>query len=104
MFILIQSVFRLVFSLLPFVEIIFLSYVLGYSFGSFPLSLVIFLFLLLATFLHSGIAKSVAWGMLGFVLFSVNMKAGFFAGFLFALFFGVLRYVVHKIRRRWKSS
>lgn len=54
--------------LLPFIEAIFLSFVLGRIFNSLSLTVIIFIILVVSMFFWDTFIKVLAWGLYGFLL------------------------------------
>ncbi|SEN55468.1 hypothetical protein [Lihuaxuella thermophila] len=91
-----SAVFKLISSLLPFLEIVFISFFVSYPLQSSAVPIIVFIVLFIGTFFWLSLSLSVGWGLLGFLLFYVDLNAGWITGILMALVFAAVRFLLWK--------
>ncbi len=104
LFRLFSALFKLVSSLMPFLEIVFISFFISYPLQSSAASIIVLIVLFVGCFFWLSLTLSVGWAFLGFLLVYVDLNAGVIAGIIMALIFGGIRFLLWKgvgmIRKR----
>lgn len=94
-----KAIFHLLRSIILFIEIAFISYVVGSSIQSTSLMVIAFVVLCGLVFLSAALTISFAWAVLGLTLFHFSMDQNLLTSMMIAVIFGIIRFGVWHARR-----
>jgi hypothetical protein len=87
-------------SVFPFIEVIFLSFVIGIALGSSATAIVVFLFLIVTVYLWSSLILSIGWAVSTILILGhliPNQSVVF--QIIFGLIIGGIRFVIMKVTK-----
>jgi hypothetical protein len=94
MFKMFKAIFNLLRSIILFIEIAFISYVVGSAIQSTSFMVISFAVLCGLIFLSASITISVAWAVLGFAVFHFDMGQNMLTSVMAAIIIGLLRLAI----------
>ncbi|MBA4603783.1 hypothetical protein [Thermoactinomyces mirandus] len=97
---LLKAIFGFFTSLIPFIETLFLSFVIGRYLHSTSLSIVIFIALIFTSFIWHSLFKAIAWAVMVYLMVTVSQSSGVVFAVILAVVVGGIRFVLEKIIRR----
>ncbi|KPC69382.1 hypothetical protein ADL26_19010 [Thermoactinomyces vulgaris] len=97
MFNMFKAIFHLFRSVILFVEVAFISYVVGSSIQSTSLMVISFVVFCALLFWSAILSISIAWVVLGFSMFHFHMDQNILTSAVAAVIMGLLRLVVWKL-------
>ncbi len=97
---LLRAIFGFFTSLIPFIETLFLSFVIGRHMHSTSLSIIIFVVLVITSFIWHSLFKSIAWAVMIYLMVIGSHSSGTGFAVTLAIVVGVVRFALEKIIRR----
>ncbi|MGA8941219.1 MAG: hypothetical protein WB502_00635 [Thermoactinomyces sp.] len=97
---LIKAIFGFFTSLIPFIETLFLAFVIGRYVQSTSLSIIIFIALVVTSFIWHSLFKSIAWAVMVYLMVMASQSSGAAFALILAVVVGTIRFVLEKMVRR----
>lgn len=97
---LLKAIFSFFTSLVPFIETLFLAFVIGRYVHSTSLSIIIFIALIITSFIWHSMFKSIAWAVMVYLMVMGSHSSGVTFAVILAIVVGVIRFGLEKLVRR----
>lgn len=97
---LIKAIFGLFANLIPFIETLFLTFVIARYLESVSTGIILFIALLIGTFVWHSLVKGIAWAVMIYLTMTHTDSSGVFFAVTFSLVIGAFRFLLEKLIRK----